>query len=190
MQAGDPAFLAIGTQVSAKYKGAYCEAKVKTVDKSIKIRVSLRGAHGTTGPSLNIRDKDIVSINGDGNLVTNAVIKLKHPDTNETVEATVKQIQDQSKYTVIFDDGDIATLRRNALCMKSGKHFNASESLDNLPLTHPEHFGTPVGSRRRRFGEEYEEEEDEDSSDDEAESVPYISKLGTVVCVEVSDKKS
>ena len=28
--------------------------------------------------------------------------------------------------------------------MKSGKHFNASESLDNLPLTHPEHFGTPV----------------------------------------------
>eukprot|EP00091_Calanus_sinicus_P006049 TRINITY_DN16646_c0_g1_i1.p1 TRINITY_DN16646_c0_g1~~TRINITY_DN16646_c0_g1_i1.p1 ORF type:complete len:256 (-),score=45.63 TRINITY_DN16646_c0_g1_i1:132-899(-) len=75
--------------------------------------------------------------------------------------------------------------------MKSGKHFNASESLDNLPLTHPEHFGTPVGSRRRRFGEEYEEEEeDDDSSDDEAESVPYISKLGTVVCVEVSDKKS
>ena len=89
-QVGDPAFLAIGTQVSAKYKGAYCEAKVKTVDKSIKIRVSLRGANGTTGPSLNIRDKDIISINGDGNLVTNAVIKLKHPDTSETVEATGK----------------------------------------------------------------------------------------------------
>ncbi len=54
--------------------------------------------------------------------------------------------QDQSQYTVVFDDGDITTLRRNALCMKSGKHFNASESLDNLPLTHPEHFSTPVGT--------------------------------------------
>ena len=70
--------------MSAKYKGAYCEAKVKSVDKQIKVRVSLKGAHGTTGPSLNIRDKDIVSINGDGNLVNNAVIKLKHPDTNDT----------------------------------------------------------------------------------------------------------
>ena len=49
-------------------------------------------------------------------------------------------LQDQSRYTVTFNDGDIATLRRNALCMKSGKHYNASESLDNLPLTHPEHF--------------------------------------------------
>ena len=43
--------------------------------------------------------------------------------------------------------------------MKSGKHFNASESLDNLPLTHPEHFGTPVGSKRRKF-------EDEDIQED------------------------
>ena len=137
--------------MSAKYKGAYCEAKVKSVDKQIKVRVSLKGAHGTTGPSLNIRDKDIVSINGDGNLVNNAVIKLKHPDTNETVEATVKQIQDQSKYTVIFNDGDIATLKRNALCMKSGKHFNASESLDNLPLTHPEHFSTPASVNQGKF---------------------------------------
>ena len=58
---------------------------------------------------MNIRDKDIISINGDGNLVINAVIKVKHPDTNETVDATVKQIQDQSKYTVIFNDGDIGT---------------------------------------------------------------------------------
>ena len=45
--------------------------------------------------------------------------------------------------------------------MKSGKHFNASESLDNLPLTHPEHFGTPVGSRRRGRVEEEEEESSE-----------------------------
>ena len=61
------------------------------------------------------------------------------------------------RYTVTFNDGDIATLRRTALCMKSGKHYNASESLDKLPLTHPEHFSTPVGHgakgrRRNRSG--------------------------------------
>lgn len=55
---------------------------------------------------------------------------------------------------VVFDDGDIATLRRTALCLKSGRHFAEGETLDQLPLTHPEHFSTPVvsgvrGSRRR-----------------------------------------
>ena len=121
--------------------------------------------------------------------MVNISVEAKHPDHgNEYQEAIVTKIIDKSQYTVVFDDGDIATLRRNALRMKSGKHFNASESLDNLPLTHPEHFGTPVGSKRKRLGEE--EEDEEDSSDDEAESVPYISKLGSVVCVEVTDKKS
>ena len=120
--------------------------------------------------------------------MTGCTVEAKHPEQGNTFqEAVVNKIIDKSQYTVVFDDGDIATLRRNALRMKSGKHFNASESLDNLPLTHPEHFGIPVGSKRRRLGEE--EEEDEDSSDDEAESVPYISKLGSVVCVEVTDKK-
>ena len=51
-----------------------------------------------------------------------------------------------------FNDGDIAQLRRNALRLKSGKHFNPSESLDNLPLTHPEHFSTPVGGTKHSGG--------------------------------------
>lgn len=52
---------------------------------------------------------------------------------------------------LVFDDGDITTLRRSALCLKSGRHFNESETLDQLPLTHPEHFGNPVvGGRRGR----------------------------------------
>ena len=40
--------------------------------------------------------------------------------------------------------------------MKGGRHFDKSESLDNLPLTDPENFGTPVfhstkkPSRKRR----------------------------------------
>ena len=120
-------------------------------------------------------------------MLVNSNVEARHPETGNLQEALVNKIMDKSQYTVVFDDGDIATLRRNALRMKSGKHFNASESLDNLPLTHPEHFGTPVGSKRRKFEDE---EDDDESTDDEAESVPYISKLGSVVCVEVTDKKS
>ena len=61
-QGADPASLAIGTQVSAKYKGAYCEAKVKSVDKTIKVRVTLKGPHGANGPSITIKDKDIIRL--------------------------------------------------------------------------------------------------------------------------------
>ena len=89
-----------------------------------------------------------------GALAANLSVEAKHPDSGSLQEAVVNKIIDKSQYTVVFDDGDITTLRRNALRMKSGKHFNASESLDNLPLTHPEHFGTPVGSRKKKLEEE------------------------------------
>ena len=59
----------------------------------------------------------------------------------------------------MFDDGDITTLKRTSLCLKSGRHFAESESLDQLPLTHPEHFGSPVvggaGRRARVFPSRY-----------------------------------
>uniref|UniRef100_A0A914R2B7 Uncharacterized protein n=1 Tax=Parascaris equorum TaxID=6256 RepID=A0A914R2B7_PAREQ len=37
LQSDDPAFLVVGTEVSAKFKGAFCEAKVKhrTVEDSV-----------------------------------------------------------------------------------------------------------------------------------------------------------
>lgn len=44
----------------------------------------------------------------------------------------------------MFDDGDITCLKRTALCLKSGKHFAASETLDQLPLTNPEHIAAPI----------------------------------------------
>ena len=153
---------------------------------------------------MTIRDHEIISINADAPLQTNVIIKLKHPDNNEQVEAAVKQIQDQSRYTVIFNDGDIATLKRNALCMKSGKHFNASESLDNLPLTHPEHFSSPAsnaGTKQRRrnksgHNEDDPSDEEDTSTDDEGGheedlvNDPYTSNIGRVVWAENTDKKT
>ena len=36
----EPPFLTAGTEVSAKYRGAFCEAKVKKVTKIVKCKVS------------------------------------------------------------------------------------------------------------------------------------------------------
>lgn len=36
-----PAYLPVGTEVSAKYRGAFCEAKVKKIVRAIKIKVGL-----------------------------------------------------------------------------------------------------------------------------------------------------
>lgn len=142
-QADDPPYLTVGTEVSAKYKGAFCEAKVRKVVRNIKCRVTYKQAGLGSGV---VSDDQIK-----GALRVGATVEVKHPERKEYVEATLSKIQDCSQYTVVFDDGDITTLRRSALCLKSGRHFNESETLDQLPLTHPEHFGNPViGGRRGR----------------------------------------
>jgi len=184
MQTSDElATLPVGTEVSAKYKGAFCEAKVKRVARQVKCKVTFKLNLGTFTLCESY-------LNYSGPLVSGCQLEARHPEKGSVHEAIVNKIYDYSQYTVVFDDGDIATLKRNSLHMKSGKHFNASESLDNLPLTHPEHFGTPVGARKRRLEDDEDEENEEDSSDDEADTVPYITKLGSVVCVEMADKKT
>jgi Ras-related protein Rab-1A len=131
--------------VSAKYKGAFCEAKIRKIVRVVKCKVTFKSGFG--GATLS--DDHIK-----GTLRVGANVEAKHPDKNQFLEATINRIQDCSQYTVVFDDGDITTLRRSALCLKSGRHFNESETLDQLPLTHPEHFSNPVvggrrGARRR-----------------------------------------
>lgn len=144
LQQGDePPVLLVGTEVSAKYKGAFCEAKIRKVVRSVKIRVNYKSSG--SGPNI-VSDEQIV----EGELRVGETVQIKLPDKKDPLPATIAKIQDGSHYTVVFDDGDITTLRRSALCLKSGRHFNASETLDQLPLTHPEHFGAPVISRRGR----------------------------------------
>jgi hypothetical protein len=41
-QGDDPPYLAVGTEVSAKYKGAFCEAKVRKVVRSVKCKVCIK----------------------------------------------------------------------------------------------------------------------------------------------------
>lgn len=135
----EPPYLTIGTDVSAKYKGAFCEAKITDVNKHVKLRVLFDGCNGT----YLIDDSDLKT---GSPLETGTRIEAKHPEKKQQtyVQATITKILDHSRYTVVFDDGDQCVLRRNSLCLKSGKHFAESETLDQLPLTNPEHFGNPV----------------------------------------------
>lgn len=150
--------------MSAKYKGAFCEAKIHTVMKDVKVRVTYK-----KGGQQTVSDDQII-----GEIRVGNTVEIKSSDPKiESGEATVTKIQDCSKYTVVFDDGDIATLRRSALCRQSGKHFNACDTLDQLPLTHPEQRGS---SKRTKAQDEYESDDDE-----------YA--IGKVVCVENTDTK-
>lgn len=160
----DPVVLAVGTQVSAKYKGAFCEAKVRTIVKNIKVKVAYKGSRGTG----TVSDDEII-----GEIRVGNIVEVRDLDKKETVEATIVKIQDCSQYTVVFDDGDITTLRRSALCRQSGKHFNACDTLDQLPLTHPEHRG---GGKRSKAQDEWSDEDEE-----------YA--IGKVICVENTDTK-
>lgn len=185
-QVDDPPYLQVGTEVSAKYKGAFCEAKVSEVVRNIKVKVAYKQGLG----SGLVSDDDIKAT--PGQLRVGAVVEVRHPDRKDYVEATVTKIQDCSQYTVVFDDGDITTLRRTALCLKSGRHFNESETLDQLPLTHPEHFGNPVvgGRRGRRRGHMNDGSSDEDDESDAKEVVNEKEEhIGKVVCVETESKK-
>ena len=108
----DPPSLPVGTEVSAKYKGAFCEAKVRTVVRNIKVKVLYKQGLGS-----GIVSDDAIKF---GALRVGAVVEVRHPERRDNVEATITKIQDGSQYTVVFDDGDITTLRRTALCLKSG----------------------------------------------------------------------
>ncbi|XP_066148737.1 AT-rich interactive domain-containing protein 4B-like isoform X1 [Euwallacea fornicatus] len=184
MQVDDPPYLSVGTAVSAKYKGAFCEAKVSKVDRVVKCKVTFKqsGLGGATVSDNEIR----------GTLRVGQQVLVKHLDHKELVEATITKIQDCSQYTVVFDDGDITTLRRTALCLKSGRHFNESESLDQLPLTHPEHFGIPVmggrkGRKNKLLKSESSDEELEDDNEPGFEG--YSQDIGRVVSVETGENK-
>ncbi|KAK3597334.1 hypothetical protein CHS0354_034576 [Potamilus streckersoni] len=190
MASSDPPFLPVGTDVSAKYRGAFCEAKVKNLEKVVKCKVLIK----ETQASIIVTDDQIVN----GPLKLNALVEVNLPDAGKVVEATINRLTDCSMYTVVFDDGDERTLRRTQLCLKGEKHFIESETLDNLPLSHPEHFGTPVmhgkKSKRGRQGASGSDESDESDSD---ESTPKRASykgrnqdmVGKVMVTEFGDKR-
>ncbi len=81
-----PASLPIGTHVSAKYKGAFCEAKVRSVVKQVKCRVTFKFGYGST----TLSDEYIRCASP---LAVGSSVTARHPDKQEYLEATINKIQ-------------------------------------------------------------------------------------------------
>uniref|UniRef100_A0A668A877 Tudor domain-containing protein n=1 Tax=Myripristis murdjan TaxID=586833 RepID=A0A668A877_9TELE len=108
----EPPYLTVGTDVSAKYRGAFCEAKIKTAKRLVKAKVTFKPDLSTA----EVHDEHIK-----GPLKVGAVVEVKNQD-GVYQEATINKLTDASIYTVVFDDGDEKTLRRSSLCLK-GSHI-------------------------------------------------------------------
>ncbi|XP_074146333.1 AT-rich interactive domain-containing protein 4A isoform X3 [Sminthopsis crassicaudata] len=185
--ADEPAYLTVGTDVSAKYRGAFCEAKIKTVKRLVKVKVILKQDNSTQL----VQDDQVK-----GPLRVGAIVETKTSD-GSFQEAIISKLTDASWYTVVFDDGDERTLRRTSLCLKGERHFAESETLDQLPLTNPEHFGTPVIGKKSNRGRRSslpvtEDEKEEESSEEEDEDKRRLNDelLGKVVSVNSSSEKT
>lgn len=106
----DPPYLSVGTGVSAKYKGAFCEAKVSKVIRIVKCKVNNK-RNFLLYPYFDIYLFQVTYKMGLGNatlsdeqikgtLRVGQLVQAKHPDRKELVEATITKIQDCSQYTV------------------------------------------------------------------------------------------
>ncbi|CAM4954534.1 unnamed protein product [Rotaria socialis] len=130
----ESACLPIGCSVSAKYRGAFCSAQVKTIERQVKLKIVLLDTNDT----IIISEEQIVQPKSlrIGNTVTIRLPSSNHHDLNphlsrssliailnnndnyDEKQAIIKQIYDNSIYTVVFNDGDEKSLRRSSLCLQ------------------------------------------------------------------------
>lgn len=182
-----PAYLTVGTAVSAKYRGAFCEARVKIINKRlVKCRVNFKDNTNAIVPDEYIK----------GALKIGSPVEAKHPASGNWQEGVITKLNDASLYTVLFDDGDEKTLGRSSLCLQGEKHFHESETLDHLPLTDPENFGTPVvrdRTKRKRIHPSRTEDDSGESSESEVfkrlRREEPDNAVGKVVIVETNEKR-
>ncbi|XP_064192539.1 AT-rich interactive domain-containing protein 4A isoform X3 [Anguilla rostrata] len=185
--ADEPAYLTVGTDVSAKYRGAFCEAKIKTVKRMVKVKV----VHKGDSSSQVVQDDQVK-----GPLRVGSTVEVKSAEGGLS-QAVICKLTDASWYTVVFDDGDEKTLRRTSLCLKGERHFAESETLDQLPLTNPEHFGTPVIGKKTNRGRRSslpvaEDEKESSSSEEEEEDKRRLNDnlLGKVACIQTGPDRT
>ncbi|KJE89662.1 hypothetical protein CAOG_001097 [Capsaspora owczarzaki ATCC 30864] len=160
--------LAVGTDVSAKYRGAFCEAKVKSVDRVTQCKVRFNA------------DKRVLmldSTNIRGTIAEGATVDAMSQQDNKYRPATILRLFDGSTYTVEFDDGDIKTVKRNNLTLKGKPAFLHASTLDDMPLTDPEtlvkvalgkkHRQGSKRSRKHANGEGGDDDNDDDDDGDD-----------------------
>ena len=121
-------FLHIGTAVSAKFRGAFCEARISDCSQNVKYKVFLTKTNETI--TVNASEIELLSTskNGNGASVYPINTPVKFSKTNQV--GLVRKVIDASTYTIIFDDNDQSTVLRHQLKLKGQKHFEDFETLD------------------------------------------------------------
>ncbi|XGW02466.1 hypothetical protein V3C99_014477 [Haemonchus contortus] len=157
MQSDDPAFLPPGTEVSAKFKGAFCEAKIKKLCKSVKCKILLKEApFGTL-----VVEEHLVR----GTLEVNQNVEVSHG--KQLLKGIIQHVKDCSTYNVVFNDGDEKVLRRTQMCLKGARHFDSESNLDQMPLYNPEQFcAAPKPQTKTKKAKKTKRRKDDDSEDD------------------------
>ena len=118
----DQILLQTGLEVSAKFKGAFCEARIKSVDANLKCKVrfsdgkTIETSHKNLTGSIALQAK--VSFHGKVGHITRVKDVRFLPFYKNFRFNLIIQI---SVYTVVFDDGDEKTLKRGSLCIKGEK---------------------------------------------------------------------
>uniref|UniRef100_A0A158P8S9 ARID domain-containing protein n=1 Tax=Angiostrongylus cantonensis TaxID=6313 RepID=A0A158P8S9_ANGCA len=153
LESDDPAFLVPGTEVSAKFKGAFCEAKIKKICKSVKCKIALKEApFGSM-----VVEEHLVK----GTLEVNQTVDVCHG--KHSVKGVIQHVKD-----CIFNDGDEKVLRRTQMCLKGAKHFDTESNLDQMPLYNPEQFcAAPKPQTKTKKIKKPKRRRDEDSEDEE-----------------------
>ena len=154
----DAATLEVGAQVSAKYRGAWCEGKVKAVQFQVQFKVEF--AH-EPGKTLTLEQAQVRSGTRPGDRV-----EAQNPANKRFMPATIVRVFDKCTYLIRFNDGDERKLRRRAVTRKGPAHFDAANNLDNFPITDPTKLATPPSGRRRRLSLDDEDKGDEDDASD------------------------
>ncbi|CAF2874955.1 unnamed protein product [Rotaria sp. Silwood2] len=153
------AYLPIGCSVSAKYRGAFCSAQVKAIEKQVKLKVTLLDS----GDTITISEEQIVHSVPlrIGNTVTIRLTSSNRRQSNDSnsnhhysrsglaafinqtnpdeKQGTIKQIIDNSIYTVVFNDGDEKSLRRSSLCLQGIRlyqtQYGQQKILEEIPTS-------------------------------------------------------
>ena len=134
----------------------YFTAQVKTVEREVKLKVRLLDNHDTIIVSeeqivhpVSLRIGNIVTIrlpsssnrpDSTTHLSRSALTAIINSnDTYNEKQATIKQIYDNSLYTVVFNDGDEKSLRRSSLCLQGIRLYQTridqQKLLENMSTT-------------------------------------------------------
>jgi len=130
------------------FNSKYFKAQVKTVERQIKLKVTLFDSGDTIIISedeiihpvpLRIGNTVLIRLLSSTNSRSGLAALINSSDTYDKKKATIKKIYDNSIYTVVFNDGDEKSLRRSSLCLQGIRLYQTQigheKLLEDIPTT-------------------------------------------------------